>query len=188
MRNVTYDLSKKKMFPSNIGHFTDGVYNPRILKYATNVTFSPRWELVDDGVYNSRILKPTVIATFSPRQIVASFTASYLAACRHLWFVFRKESYFTRRFCFSDRTVHSVRVNFVEITDLLIDGCSPCCFEESFSCRGWGFFFVMLLNQLSPADLSVPFQGTVNSSPKKRGCLWRNLFSISKTCFCNSAL
>jgi len=144
------------------------MYNRRILKYATTPTFSPRWELVDDGVCNSRILKQTAIGTFLPHQVVVSFTTSYLAACRLLWLVFRKESYFTRicRLCFSFRTVHSVKANLVEMTDFLIDGCSPCCFEESFICRGWGFFFVKLLNQPSPADLSVPFQGTMNPFPK----------------------
>ena len=62
--------------------------------------------------------------------------------------------------------MHSVRVNLVEMTDLLIDGCSPCCFEEYFNCRGWGFFVIKILNQLSPADLSVPLHGTVNRFPK----------------------
>ena len=82
---MAHFLSKKNKFPSNVGHFTDdGMYNPRILKYATTVTFSPRWELVDDGVYKSRILKQSVIATFLPRQEVVSFTTSYLAACRLL--------------------------------------------------------------------------------------------------------
>ena len=82
---MTYDLSNKKKFPSNVEHFADdGMYNPWILKYATTVTFSPHWELVDDGVYNSLILKQTAIATFSPRQVVVSFTTSDLAACRLL--------------------------------------------------------------------------------------------------------
>jgi hypothetical protein len=62
------------------------MYNPRILKYATSVTFSPRWELVDGGVYNRRMLKQTVNATFSPHQVVASFTTSVICISKGIQF------------------------------------------------------------------------------------------------------